>query len=185
MFAYCGNSPISRMDPSGHSYINICNRGFTSQFDILQDTYGGGGGGSAFCGSVLLTSWVIESIKNLWSGFISLFAQKSDSIDWGANNNLKNHIIKGTKGSHIGGWKRFGTDPNKSNQDNWLLILPILQETVDDADYYYQRSLASEGTLTFYVKTYIAEGVKIVVKIWESADGLIQEIADAIPYIIN
>lgn len=95
-------------------------------------------------------------------------------------------MLKGTKGKHIDGWRRFGIDPSNGNDaENWLLVLKILQEVVDKADDYYQKRNADGSICTFYIKVFVEEGVKVVVKIWNGFDGTIQQISDAIPYLLN
>ena len=116
--------------------------------------------------------------------FSNFFYPRSKKIDWEAGD--KNHILKGSFGKHIPGWQRFGIDPENGDKDgNWLLVLRILKEAVDKADYYYTKT-NGDGTLcTFYVKTFVEEGVKLVVKIWNGLDGTIQQLSDAITYLIK
>lgn len=109
-------------------------------------------------------------------------APTASDIDWGEQN-TRHHIISGTNGRHILGWQRFGINPN--GNDPWVAILPILKDTIDNADKTWQKTLESGGTLYYYAKYYVEEGVRVVVKIFESADGTIRRISDAIPEIIR
>ena len=44
-------------------------------------------------------------------------------------------------------------------------------------------TLLDGNTIIRYYKLYEEIGVEVMVKIWVSADGLIQQLSDAIPYI--
>lgn len=104
-----------------------------------------------------------------------------DSIDWESGD--KNHILKGTGRKHVPGWKKFGKDPDGNN--GWEMILPILKEVVERADEFKEKAARGGGTFIEYSKTYVEEGVRVVVKIWISADGTRQQLSDGIPYIIK
>ena len=54
-----------------------------------------------------------------------------------------------------------------------------------NADDYWEEITKTGERLLYYSKTYIEEGVNVIVKIWNSADGLTQKLSDAIPYIIK
>ena len=104
-----------------------------------------------------------------------------DSIDWDLKD--KHHILVGTGRKHVPGWKKFGIDPDDDN--SWGMILPILKEVVEHADEFEEKIAKGGGTFIEYSKTYINEGVRVVVKIWMSADGTRQQLSDGIPYIIK
>ena len=58
MFAYCGNNPVSREDPTGHSYCKVYFDSF-SPFDTgLVNVAGCAGGGSGFVGGNCVTTSV-------------------------------------------------------------------------------------------------------------------------------
>jgi hypothetical protein len=180
MFAYCNNNPVNAKDPNGHALLQV----WEHDDPILDLFFGAGGngagGGSGFGGGLAVATVGIGALGTIGC----VLSSTSDDIDWEKGD--KNHILKGTDGKHIDGWRRFGIDPeNNDNKNNWIALLPLLQEVVDDADYSYDEVLKSGGMAIYYVKTYITEGVHVVVKIWESIDGLIEQISDAIPYIFR
>ena len=177
MYAYCLNNPVNHSDPSGESAVA---EGLKNGLWILPLLDGPIPLGDiiaviGFFGVLLYEQSQAEDIISTIS---------SDTIDWGAGGeNRKNHILKGTKGKHVNGWKRFGIDPDNNNA--WGLILPLLEEVVDKADYYTTTTLPGGAMYIQYFKTYIDQGVQVMVKIWVDAAGMIQQISDAIPYIID
>ena len=59
-------------------------------------------------------------------------------------------------------------------------------DVVDDYDDISQPSaVAPSGYVVKYYKVFADEGVKVMVKIWYSIDGLIIKLSDAIPYLLN
>lgn len=63
--------------------------------------------------------------------------------------------------------------------------MPILKEVVEHADEFKEKAARGGGTFIEYSKTYVEEGVRVVVKIWILADGTRQQLSDGIPYIIK
>ena len=177
MFAYCLNNPVNLTDPSGNSAVA---EGLKQGLWILP----------LLDGPIPLFD--ILTVVGLVGVFLYEQAQaedtvsniSSESIDWGAGgNNRKNHILKGTGRKHVNGWKRFGIDPDNSNA--WGILLPILEEVVDKADDCESTMLPDGSMIVKYFKTYIDQGVQVMVKIWVDVTGMIQEISDAIPYLIE
>ena len=183
MFAYCRNNPVSYCDPTG--YMTDALDGFR-QKACTQTRLDGLGAGGAIFGGLLLTGQFVSGAIDFWHTISNFFSPVSKKIDWDCGDNTKNHILKGTNRWHIAGWRRFGIDPDNGNDiENWLLVLKILQEVVDDADRYYQEINKNGSTCTYYVKVFVEEGVQVIVKIWNNLGGTIQQIADAIPYILD
>ena len=174
MFAYCGNNPTNKFDPSG-------------ELTLEAEIFPGLGLLPLLDGPIPIG----DVITLMIFGLLLLGEQEqetdpgtkisSSSIDWEGGD--KNHILKGTKGRHIKGWKRFGIDPDGKNA--WELLLPILKEVVDKAERYETRYLDDGGMNIFYYKVYVDIGVEVMVKIWIDSTGTIQKISDAIPYIIG
>ncbi len=191
MFAYCGNNPVMFSDSSGTARIpctvNICDGG--------GGYYGGGqttgspvvgqSSNASVCTAfgLALVSWIsaiLEAKDSLPENRVEV---SSSSIDWRSGD--RNHILKGTKKKHVSGWKRFGIDPQNGNSHNWGVLITILQEVVDDADNQIEYTLSDGSKYIKYFKTYSELGVEVVVKVWVSADGIVQKLSDAIPKIID
>lgn len=79
----------------------------------------------------------------------------------------------------------MGNIATYSAPGGWEMILPILKEVVEHADEFKEKAARGGGTVIEYSKTYVEEGVRVVVKIWISADGTRQQLSDGIPYIIK
>ena len=174
MFAYCGNNPTNKFDPSGELTLEA---GIFPGLGLLP----------LLDGPIPIG----DVITLMIFGLLLLGEQEqetdpgtkisSSSIDWEGGD--KNHILKGTENSHIKGWKRFGIEPGDNNA--WEILLPILKEVVDKAERYRTMYLPEGGMCIFYYKTYADLGVEVMVKIWIDPTGIIQRISDAIPYIIG
>ena len=65
----------------------------------------------------------------------------------------------------------MGNIATYSAPGGWEMILPILKEVVEHADEFKEKAARGGGTVIEYSKTYVEEGVRVVVKIWISADG--------------
>ena len=65
----------------------------------------------------------------------------------------------------------MGNIATYSAPGGWEMILPILKEVVEHADEFKEKAARGGGTVIEYSKTYVEEGVRVVVKIWMSADG--------------
>ena len=176
MFAYCLNNPVSQSDPLGKSAIT---EGLKNGLWVLPflDLY-------LPIGDLLLSLWLISILlPDQQQPQTATPNISSHTINWNPNNNLKNHILKGTKGKHIDGWKRFGIDPDNNNA--WGLVVPILKEVLEKADDVQYTQLSDGSMIVEYIKTYAEQGVQVVFKIWIDASGVIQQISDAIPYIMD
>ena len=177
MFAYCKNNPAIFSDQTGHVAIQeVTEIGLWLTFSSLD-------GPSLvldIIGALLLTA-ISASTRPNYTENRACPQISVDSIDWDPKN--KHHILVGTGRQHVSGWKRFGIDPDDDN--GWEMILPILKEVVEHADEYEEKIAKGSGTFIEYSKTYINEGVRVVVKIWMSADGTRQQLSDSIPYIIK
>lgn len=173
MFAYCNSNSVNFTDPAGN-------------YAIALDPLRGGsvGGAQSLTPSGDLFAAIVLGVTSLWKQLRKTTEPvSSSSINWGSGD--KNHILKGTRKTHIPGWKRFGIDPENGNDNNWSLLLPILKEVVDEADAYKESLLSNGSKIIQFTKYYVDEGVQVVVKIWVSANGAIQQLSDAIPYITD
>lgn len=63
--------------------------------------------------------------------------------------------------------------------------MPIIVCSLKYADEVKQSSLADGSRIYIYIKNFAQVGVTVVVKIWESADGLVRKLSDAIPRIVD
>ena len=174
MFAYCLNNPVNHSDPAGKSTIAEGVKNSLWVLPLLDGPIPLGDILSviALFGVLLYEqSQVEDTIPNI----------SHDTINWESGD--KNHILKGTKRKHVDGWKRFGIDPDNNNA--WNMVLPILQEVFEKADDVQPTLLPNGSMYIEYIKTYADQGVQVVLKIWVDASGLIQQISDAIPYIID
>ena len=66
MFAYCGNNPVNRADPSGHAYVQLC---FDTDGGIQMlgpGLWGGGGGGGVAYAASAVSSFPKEAAKKFW-----------------------------------------------------------------------------------------------------------------------
>ena len=156
MFAYCNNNPCSNIDANGYALKSVLDS----------------------------DSNMVAAIVSI--GLINAFVNKIketiiDDTDW--ENSDKNHILKGTNKKHIEGWKRFGFDPE--DPENWSKVVLILTSIVNNNEPFKIGNARGGGTITYYAEVFTEIGVKVVVKIWTSADGLIQKLSDAIPYIFD
>ena len=59
------------------------------------------------------------------------------------------------------------------------ILLPVLKKVVSDADGSYFIKNQDGSTVTYYFKSFVQEGVQIVVKLWASLDGLTEKLSDA------
>ena len=175
VFAYCLNNPIAQKDQFGNNSTEAIS-GVSSLLGWLLSLIDGPLP-IADC-AVLLFSSIIISNKHS-SGSVS----RAKYFDIDLDKTDKNHIIKGTKGKHIAGWKRFGFDPQGDN--GWKQIVPIIVCSLKYADEVKQSSLADGSRIYIYIKNFAQVGVTVVVKIWESADGLVRKLSDAIPRIVD
>ena len=83
----------------------------------------------------------------------------------------------GTNGRHIDGWKKCGIDPNGNG--SWELVLAIIKTVVDNYDRLTEKAADNGGRIIYYYKYFSEYGLEILVKIWESSDGTIQNLSDA------
>ena len=178
MFAYCGNNPANFSDKTG--YAAIGQEAVKVGLGVLISSLDGPSPILDII-SVLLLTAVFAGTRPNHAENRTLPPISVDSIDWESGD--KNHILKGTGRKHVPGWKRFGKDPDGNN--GWEMILPILKEVVEHADEFKEKVARGGGTVIEYSKTYVEEGVRVVVKIWISADGTRQQLSDGIPYIIK
>ena len=68
MFAYCGNNPVNRADPSGHAFVQVCfdtDGGIQMLGPCMWGGGGGGGGGVAYAASAV-SSFPKETAKKFW-----------------------------------------------------------------------------------------------------------------------
>ncbi len=172
MFVYCLNSPLQHIDIDGQSAALVGELGGAAMLPLLD--------GPLPFGDVLFSILVICSLgRYLREKNAAVSKVTVNSIDWGKGDH--NHILKGTNRKHVKGWKRFGIDPDGGN--SWPMLLPILKEVIENADKTESMTLLNGNTIIRYYKLYEEIGVEVMVKIWVSADGLIQQLSDAIPYI--
>ena len=172
MFVYCLNSPLQHIDIDGQSAALVGKLGGAAMLPLLD--------GPLPFGDVLFSILVICSLgRYLREKNAAVSKVTVNSIDWGKGDH--NHILKGTNRKHVKGWKRFGIDPDGGN--SWPMLLPILKEVIENADKTESMTLLNGNTIIRYYKLYEEIGVEVMVKIWVSADGLIQQLSDAIPYI--
>ena len=176
MFAYCLNSPLNYTDSAGKNAIAEGLKNGLWVIPLLD-------GPLPYGEIIALIALVGIAFYELSEESYSIPYISSQTINWNINDNNKNHILKGTERKHVNGWKRFGIDPDNNNA--WGLLLPLLKEVVDKADYSTPTTLPDGAMYIQYFKTYIEQGVQVMVKIWIDVTGTIQQISDAIPYIID
>ena len=180
MFAYCGNNPVNMVDPSG--CIAITAPGTAPVWDaILEALTAVGVYANPVVGIFALCLLSVRTgdrtpIKTAVASASSSLAL-SEKIDWEPNDNRKHHILNGTDGGHINGWKKMGIDPDDKNA--WGLVYPILRYVVDNYDTISQFAVENGAHVVKYTKEFAQLGVTVVVRIWVSADGLIQKLSDA------
>ena len=175
MFAYCLNNPVNYVDHNGKNADAL--RTWASAMWWLCTT-----------DSALPIGDIIYVFGFLVCCVDAFSTTRNDvqpvtfhKIDWNGGN--KNHILKGTDNKHINGWRRFGLNPQDPN--SWSTLLPILMDIVENTSPYDVQQGKGGGWVYYYAKTFLDIGVKVVVKIWVSADGFIQKLSDAIPYIVD
>ena len=190
MFAYCLNNPPNYFDADGCDAEAIAT-GWTAGMWWL--TFADGilpigdiiyGVGCIALGIVVIVSaeqtadTIKEAAQNSAEDKTSgaKAAKSTDKIDWG-NRNTANHVLKGTKNGHVKGWQQYGIDPH--NNSSWSILLPVLKKVVSDADGSYFIKNQDGSTVTYYFKSFVQEGVQIVVKLWASLDGLTEKLSDA------
>lgn len=168
MFTYCLDNPINKYDCRGERAVTADMRLAGTGSSIL----------SIHLLDILMTMQVISQMYSKSEKDTSKDVNSND-VDWNKVN--KNHVLKGTKGKHIKGWERMGFDPKGSN---WSQLIPLFREVMDNSDTIREYEVVNGQIVEFY-KTYIEEGIMVMVKIWISKGGEIIRFSDAIPYIIN
>ena len=178
MFVYCLNNPVNYSDQLGE--LAAAEGVIGGVLTLLPALDGPLPIGEVLTIVGIIGLYLYENIKAEKQAKRVVSNISSASINW---NGDKNHILKGTKKKHVNGWKRFGIDPDNDNA--WQILLPFLEEVVDEADSVKTTMLSNGAMYVQYFKTYVEEGVEIMVKIWVDATGTIQKISDAIPYILG
>lgn len=84
MFAYCGNNPVDRTDPSGCSYASTQRHRISSEYTFAQDVcIGLGVGGAAAIGLALgslvddLIDEMLNKLKKVWSRLVGRNIEQS------------------------------------------------------------------------------------------------------------
>ena len=173
LFAYCTNNPVNMVDSDGYrakSIVGISILGVLA-LAIAGTPVGWIGAFVILCGVAVYGAYALASKPK------TITVKMSQKINWDGD---KNHIINGSKSSkdnHLPGWKKFGFDPN--GKGGWAKLLVILQAVVDTGNKYKEEMTKGGEKLLYYSKYYAKEGVEVIVRIWQSADGLRQQISDA------
>ena len=95
----------------------------------------------------------------------------SSGIDWGKDKNGKHHVLNGSRDSanaHGPIWKNIGLIQTIMVAGGKLL--PILKEVVDKGNE-YMTTESKDGNLIYYQKTYLDEGVKVIVRLIVGKNG--------------
>ena len=169
MFAYCENNPVNRIDKFGHNSEKVITSGafFVALASALAGGIPGivfGLGGMAIVGTVLA---VENADDNTSSEDNNEGEEASNAIDWDSVDG--HHALLGSKTSreaHGPGWNKFGIDPNGNNA--WDKLVPILKDTLRTGKFLERRGIqnGNGGSILYYGKDYVEEGVRVIVKIW-------------------
>jgi len=196
MYAYCDGNPVRYCDPSGMAIdAGTAAAGWATTMwwltlidgplPIGDLAYLLGIGAAALTAGYAIYKQLqaiapyIEMAAALISSTVAV-TRWINSINWNPEPNRKNHIINGTNNQHINGWKKFGFDPK--GDGGWEAIVALIQTTVLAFDSY--RSWQDNGGMVWeYTKVFATEGVRLVVTLFHSAQG-IWSLVDAKPFII-
>ncbi|SDM86625.1 RHS repeat-associated core domain-containing protein [Acetanaerobacterium elongatum] len=144
LFTYCLNNPTNMSDPSGYftgieeaaiaAFFIIT--GALVTFQTLITYFSSPSGIRSWSNFCLVLSTAFKSIYTKTIKYINekikAYQNRPMSQRIGTKSTDKNHILKGTKGKHIPGWKKFGFDPNGNN--GWAKVLVIMKAVVDAYD---------------------------------------------------
>lgn len=89
------------------------------------------------------------------------------------------HILHGTDNKHEEGWKAFGIDPKKPDDDGWKILAPIIEEVIQQGEVIKDKITEAGDRLIYYAKEYVEQGKTVVVKVWEHLGDGIQKLSDA------
>ena len=162
--AYCMGNPIMYVDKDGNVAV-VASTALLALGKAIVVT----GIGCAVISIAKLTKKQIDELAQRvsYTGNVS----HSSGIDWGKDENGKHHVLNGSRDSvnaHGPIWKKFGIDPN--NNGGWGKLLPILKEVVDKGNE-YMTTESKDGNLIYYQKTYLDEGVKVIVRLIVGKNG--------------
>ena len=162
--AYCMGNPIMYVDKDGNVAV-VASTALLALGKAIVVT----GIGCAVISIAKLTKKQIDELAQCvsYTGNVS----PSSGIDWGKDENGKHHVLNGSRDSanaHGPIWKKFGIDPN--NNGGWGKLLPILKEVVDKGNE-YMTTESKDGNLIYYQKTYLDEGVKVIVRLIVGKNG--------------
>ena len=162
--AYCMGNPIMYVDKDGNVAV-VASTALLALGKAIVVT----GIGCAVISIAKLTKKQIDELAQRvsYTGNVS----PSSGIDWGKDENGKHHVLNGSRDSanaHGPIWKKFGIDPN--NNGGWGKLLPILKEVVDKGNE-YMTTESKDGNLIYYQKTYLDEGVKVIVRLIVGKNG--------------
>ena len=147
MFAYCGNSPISRSDPTGNAFVQI-GFNYTDTSDLLFPTLGGSGGGAGYAFSAASSG--ANTIRE-WKKFVS--NESEATTQW----QLRTYGIGFYKGTPV-----FAVDWMGNSALSFGIILMGSEnlEDVDFADtlnheYGHTVHLSMVGPVDYFITTAI------------------------------
>lgn len=174
-YVYCRNNPVAYVDLTGDEAVTI-----TVGLLVLGLVVVCVGGVYTFKKLQDLSRDLLNKVYESQAYKKSRVTKVSSKVNWKANDNKKNHILKGTKGrsedNHQKAWKKFNIDPN--NKNDWKKLLPILKSVVDEGSKAIENNTYEKGKVTGkfvqYVKPYWDKGVSIVVKVWVDLKGNIR-----------
>jgi len=189
LYVYCINNPILHFDKTGKQIENVLK-------ETLGSYFGAHGDSGAIEIMALICLGVFKGIQRITSSLCNLMAKPRY---FGSTNTICNkhestsfqtdikaidthHILYGSKNSrsgHMDGWKKFGLDPKRPDDENWLKLLPYLLETLQKDNLIETKTTQDGGTLFFYANDYVDLGIKVIVKVWKSASGELLQLSDA------
>ena len=177
LYTYCANSPVMYVDPEGRSPELVQDAmNLARELVYIDGPYPFGdllaAGILVFVGGVLV--WdnrqaIADGMERIGRSIGGLFMKRSARIDWGnIPENTVNHLLKGTDGKHIEGWKKFGIDPN--DPKSFVPLIPFLKEAIDKGIEMIQN--VGGGRIIEYVHYIKDKSFEIVVKVFEHPNGI-------------
>ena len=183
LYAYCLNNPLKYGDNSGEDAQTIWwwtndtamwlaqLDGPYAFFDLFAMALLSLGGLAV--GSI----WIVEQLASIFMQQSADVAQPVSknpivkSFDW---NGDKHHILKGSqkRGGHD--WRKFDIQPGGNDNDNWRILLPILQEVVNKYDSMWSETHNNGQRFIYFAKYMVEQGETIIVRFWIAFDGTLR-----------
>lgn len=173
LYVYCVSDPVNGADPTGRQYVEAkadCIFMPGINYAAWGDGFGRNLGASAAIAYMLLLPFM-HNPSVTQAELSPTYSADTYSIDW---DSYKEHILHGSRPHHGHDWSKFGVEPDNNDDNNWKVILPILEEVVNNPDEVKNTVHHGGQTIVYYSKYFADVGQEVIVKFCDMGDGILK-----------